>query len=177
MNYDILKLLYVFIQIFLLIILLINIFQLVHLHKKVYPKISLRKFNKYNRKIQNYLKTVSPVFKKSQRISFLITLTIFFFVGLMLPKFFNNQPLQNIDYLYLGIALTLSSGLVTFNCQLDQKKTPLLCQYLKDHPDNELNIIQIKQENKDKIYQQIAKCSRSLFLLGICFIIGYFFIK
>ena len=180
---DILYTLYFLGLFFLTIILAIKLIQLIRLKKKTYPKISLRQLKKNNKRIQNYLETVDSKFKTQRIIQLLISLVIAFFIGLLLPKFFpsiTNQPTiakQNIDFLYIGI-ISISDGiLLLFTRKVDEKKSLILQQYLKTHPENELNIVKIKSEEKEQINTHITKCSRILFLLGIWGIIGYLFLN
>ncbi|EOB3522411.1 hypothetical protein ACIJEF_000379 [Enterococcus faecalis] len=183
MIYDILYTLYFLGLFFLTIILAIKFIQLIRLKKKTYPKISLRQLKKNNKRIQNYLETVDSSFKTQKKIQLSLSLVIAFFIGLLLPKFFptiTNQAMlgkEAIDYLYLGIASIFDGILLLFTRKVDTKKALILQQYLKIHPENELNIVKIKSEEKKRINKYITKCSRILFLLGIWGIIGYLFLN
>ncbi len=176
---DILYLVY-FLGLFLLIIMItIKFIQLIRLKTKMYPKVSLKQLKKNNKRIQKYLESVDSNFKTQRNIQLSISLVIAFFIGLLLPKFFpsiTNQPTigkKNIDFLYLGIVSISDGILLLFTRKVDTKKSLILQQYLKIHPENDLNIVKIKSEDKEQINTHITKCSRVLFLLGIWGIVGY----
>ncbi|EHZ5160287.1 hypothetical protein K6B53_002587 [Enterococcus faecalis] len=84
---------------------------------------------------------------------------------------------EAVDYLYLGITSIFDGILLLFTRKVDTKKALILQQYLKIHPENELNIVKIKSEEKKRINKHITKCSRVLFLLGIWGILGYLFLN
>lgn len=176
---DILYTIYFLGLFFLIIMLAIKFIQLIRLKKKTYPKISLKQLKKNNKRIQNYLETVDSKFKTQRKIQLALSLVVAFFIGLLLPKLFpsiTNQPRfgkEAVDYLYFGITSIFDGILLLFTRKVDTKKAVILQQYLKTQPENELNIVKIKSEDKEQIYTHITKCSRVLFLLGIWGIVGY----
>lgn len=153
--------------------------QLLLLNKKYRPTLTLQQLKIYNKKIQNYLENENPIFKIQKKVTLCLLLIIFLFLGLVFPhliQFIHQNKLENerLVSLYIGIASIVHSILVLFNWKMDISKDKTLHQYMEEHPENELGVIQITKGKKEKILNVCKKFGVSLLLCGWLFLMYYF---